>query len=484
MSAPATLVWFRNDLRIDDQPALLKGIERGAPVIPVYIWSPDEEGDWAPGGATKSWLHRSLQQLDADLRSRGSRLILRHGPALETLQALIPECGASAVFWNRRYEPLAIARDARIKTALRGLGVHAESCNGSLLHEPWSIQTGTGTPFQVFTPFWRKCLSVAPPAEPANAPPRWPGPFEWPKSLALDKLQLEPRIRWDDGIRSAWTPGAAGAANELNHFLLKGVDNYKDDRDRPDHDGTSRLSPYLHFGEISPRQVWNSVMQSMRERLGPAGEEAAEPYLRQLIWREFAHHLLFHFPQTPSEPLRSAFAAFPWENDSPSIRAWQRGQTGFPYIDAGMRQLWATGWMHNRVRMAVASFLVKDLLVSWEAGARWFWDTLVDADLANNTLGWQWTAGCGADAAPYFRVFNPVVQGTRFDPQGEYVRRWVPELARLPTEAIHEPWRAGRDRLRAAGVELGVNYPHPIVDHAEARLRALDVLARMKRGRQ
>lgn len=481
MTASTTLIWYRNDLRIDDQPALLRGIERGGAVVPVYIWSPDEEGDWPPGSATKCWLHQSLRRLDADLRDRGSRLILRRGPALEMLQSLIRECGASAVFWNRRYEPAAIARDTRVKTELCARGTMVESCNGSLLFEPWTIQTATGTPFKVFTPFWRKCLSQGTPAEPDRAPERWPAPRDWPTSLDLDALALEPRIRWDAGIRSTWTPGASGAANELKRFLPNGVAAYKADRDRPDHDGTSRLSPYLHFGEISPRQVWHSVMQWTRKQFGRGGEEAGEPYLRQLVWREFAHHLLYHFPQTATEPLRSEFAAFPWEEDASALRAWQQGQTGYPFIDAGMRQLWATGWMHNRVRMAVASFLVKDLLVPWQAGARWFWETLVDADLANNTLGWQWTAGCGADAAPYFRVFNPVGQGKRFDPQGAYIRRWVPELARLPTEWIHEPWRAGCEALKAAGVVLGVNYPRPIVDHAEARVRALEALGRMKR---
>lgn len=482
MSGPSTLVWFRNDLRIEDQPALSNGVARGGPVIPVFIWSPEEEGAWSPGNATKCWLHQSLEQLDADLRAHGSRLILRRGPALETLQSLIRECGASTVLWNRRYEPAAIARDATIKTALRAAGVVAESFNSNLLFEPWTIQTAAGTPFKVFTPFWRKCLSQAPPADPMPAPNGWTSPQTWPKSLKLSELNLEPRIRWDTGIRSTWVPGERGAAAELNRFLPKGVAAYHEDRDRPDHNGTSRLSPYLHFGEISPRMVWHSVLQSMRRRLGPTGEEAAEPFLRQLIWREFAHHLLYHFPQTPNEPLRAEFANFPWENDTATLAAWQKGQTGYPYIDAGMRQLWATGWMHNRVRMAVASFLVKDLLVPWQEGARWFWDTLVDADLANNTLGWQWTAGCGADAAPYFRVFNPVGQGARFDPEGNYVRRWVPELARLPPESIHEPWKASPATLKAAGVKMGVNYPEPIVDHAEARLRALGALAQMKQS--
>jgi deoxyribodipyrimidine photo-lyase len=481
MPALPSLVWFRNDLRIEDQPALSRAIERGAPIIPVYIWSPDEEGEWAPGSATKCWLHRSLQRLEADLRGRGSRLIFRCGPSLETLQALIRECGASAVFWNNRYEPAATFRDARVKTALRHMGTTVESCNGSLLFEPWTIQTSAGTPFRVFTPFWRKCLAQEPPAESTIPPARWPAPPAWPRSLDIDELALEPRIRWDGGIRAEWTPGETGASDALNRFLTTGIPTYNVDHDRPDYDGTSRLSPFLHFGEIGPRQVWNAVTRSMRERFGPRDEGMADPFLRQLIWREFAHHLMFHFPQTVNEPLRSEFARFPWENDASALLAWQRGQTGYPFIDAGMRQLWATGWMHNRVRMVVASFLVKDLLIPWQVGARWFWDTLVDADLANNTLGWQWTAGCGADAAPYFRIFNPVEQGKRFDPRGTYIRRWVPELACLPTESIHSPWRAADKTLKEARVELGVDYPTPIIDHAAARLRALDALAQTKR---
>lgn len=479
---PPVLVWFRQDLRLADNPALHAAAISGASISPIFIWSPEEEGDWPPGGATRWWLHRSLERLDADLRKLKSRLVFRRGPTLETLQALICETGATALFWNRRYEPAAIARDKKIKETLKSAGIQVESFNGSLLFEPWDVKTATGGPYRVFTPFWRSCLAHGEPSEPLPSPPRLPALEKWPASLALTDLSLQPRIPWDTGMREAWTPGSSGAATESKQFLSSALADYKNDRDRPDHNGTSRLSPYLHFGEISPRQIWHAVRAKAPRLLkGNRGAETlAEPYLRQLIWREFAYHLLYHFPQTPLQPLREEFAAFPWNDDQSALRAWQRGRTGYPYIDAGMRQLWTTGWMHNRVRMAVASFLVKDLLLPWQAGAKWFWDTLVDADLANNTLGWQWTAGCGADAAPYFRIFNPVSQGEKFDPQGDYIRRWVPELAKLPGEWIHSPWKAPAGVLRKAGVEPGDNYPCPIVDHGVARKRALEALASMK----
>jgi deoxyribodipyrimidine photo-lyase len=293
-------------------------------------------------------------------------------------------------------------------------------------------------------------------------------------------LKLEPRIQWDAGLRKAWTPGAPGATKELDRFLADGLGDYPTERDRPDHAGTSRLSPHLHFGEVGPRQIWHAIRRTARIGNSRKQDKIAEPFLRQLVWREFAHHLLYHYPHTVFEPLRNEFVEFPWLEDPTGLRTWQRGETGFPFIDAGMRQLWTTGWMHNRVRMAVASFLVKDLLIPWQEGAKWFWDTLVDADLANNTFGWQWTAGCGADAAPYFRIFNPVGQGERFDPEGSYVRQWVPELAQLPREWIHKPWEAPAAVLQAAGIEVGKTYPQPVVEHAAARRRALQAFGAIK----
>lgn len=485
-----SLVWFRLDLRLADNPALSAAIKRGA-VIPVFIHAPEEEAPWGPGGASLWWLHQSLAAFDASLREIGSRLIIRRGPTLETLRTLVKETGATAVFWNRRYEPAVTARDTQIKTTLREVGLQVESFNGALLHEPWTIQNQSKKPFQVFTPFWKNCLTKPDPAEPLPAPKNLSAPERWPKSLALAELELEPKIKWAEGMRAAWQPGEAGAGRMLKEFLANAFADYTDKRNRPDLRGTSRLSPYLHFGEISPRQIWHAVAADVRRRTsGPPQNRLltsaatkdwrTSQFLAEVGWREFAHHLLHHFPHTPTEPLREDFKKFPWRKDAAFLKAWQCGQTGYPIVDAGMRELWTTGWMHNRVRMIVASFLVKDLLLSWREGAAWFWDTLVDADLAQNTLGWQWTAGCGADAAPYFRVFNPVSQGEKFDPRGDYVRKWCPELARLPDDWLHQPDKAPAQVLARAGVELGRNYPAPIVSHAIAREVALEAFANLK----
>lgn len=471
-----SLVWFRLDLRLADNPALLAAVQRGGAVAPVFIWAPEEEGDWPPGAASRWWLHQSLAALARRLDRLGARLILRRGPTLATLRALVAETGAGAVFWNRRYEPAVINRDATVQEALREDGCDAASFNAALLHEPWTIANRAGRPFQVFTPFWRTCLAAVAPPEPLAAPARLRSPGRWPKSLALAQLELAPRPDWAAGLRPAWAPGETGAARQLARLTATIFPVYADQRNRPDRPGSSRLSPHLHFGEISPRQVWHALRQAF-----PASAWRSSQFVAEIGWREFAHHLLFHFPRTPVEPLRAGFARFPWRTDADWLRAWRRGRTGYPLVDAGMRELWTTGWMHNRVRMVVASFLVKHLLSRWQDGARWFWDTLVDADLASNTLGWQWTAGCGADAAPFFRVFNPVSQGETFDPAGDYVRRWVPELAALPARWIHQPWRAPSDILRAAGVRLGTQYPAPLVSHTIAREVALAAYAKCRR---
>jgi len=475
-----TLIWLRLDLRLADHPAFSAAVKRGGPIVPVFIWAPEEEGDWPPGEASRWWLHYSLAALDAGLRQLGSRLILRRGPALEALRILVKETGAGAVFWNRRYERAVSARDATVKEALDSAGLEAENFNAALLHEPWTIQNQSGRPFQVFTPFWRHCLGKAEPSAPLSAPTRLPAPLNWPKSLPLAELELEPKINWARGLRANWQPGETSATANLNRFLAKAFDDYTDQRNRPDITGTSRLSAHLHFGEISPRQVWHGLRRLAAKRGLPLEKWRGSQFLAEVGWREFAHHLLFHFPHTPTEPLRADFKKFPWRKDAAWLRAWQKGRTGYPIVDAGMRELWATGWMHNRVRMIVASFLVKDLRISWQEGTRWFWDTLVDADLAQNTLGWQWTAGCGADAAPYFRVFNPTTQGEKFDSFGSYVRKWCPELVRLPTNWIHQPHAAPPEILRAAGVKLGGTYPQPIVSHAIAREVALEAFARIK----
>jgi len=449
--APA-LVWFRQDLRLSDNPALAAALEQGGPVTPVYIWAPEEEGNWPPGAASRWWLHHSLSALGAALEQRGSRLIIRRGPTGQALRLLAAETGATAVFWNRRYEPAAIARDGEVKRDLRARGLLAESFNGSLLFEPWTIRNQSGKPFRVFTAFWRACLGGPAPSRTPDSPRVLPAPTMWPRSLQAGDLGLEPTVDWASGIRDVWQPGESGAKRQLERFLREAIDRYPVDRDRPDLLGASRLSPHLHFGEISPGQIWRAVLA-----LGKGDAAACHSYLRQLGWREFAYHLLYHYPESPHAPLRPEFSKFPWQHEPKLLRAWKRGCTGYPLVDAGMRELWRTGWMHNRARMVAASFLVKHLLESWQEGAAWFWDTLVDADLANNTLGWQWVAGCGADAAPYFRIFNPAIQAAKCDPHGDYMRRWIPEL------------------------ETGAGYPSPVVEHAEARQRALDALASVRR---
>jgi deoxyribodipyrimidine photo-lyase len=470
---PATIVWFRRDLRLHDNPALTAAVARGVPVVPVYILDEEGEGRWPMGGAARWWLHHSLAALDAALRGRGSRLVLARGESGAVLRDLITATGADAVYWNRRYEPTVIARDKVLKA---GLGVDVKSFNSALLFEPHQVQNKAGGPFQVFTPFWRHCLSLGA-DEPIKLPRGGiPAPKKWPKSAALEELGLLPVYDWSSGFSSIWTPGEAGAQVRLKKFMTAGVAVYAERRDLPGVDGTSSLSPHLHFGDLGARQLWAAVKALAGDSgVFPPGR-GPQMFLNEVGWREFAHHLLHHFPRTPEEPLRAEFAAFPWQKNARHLQAWQLGRTGYPMVDAGMRQLWATGWMHNRVRMIAASFLVKHLRISWRAGADWFWDTLVDADLASNTLGWQWTAGCGADAAPYFRIFNPTLQGQKFDPDGDYVRRWVPELAKLPAKFIHHPWEAPGEILAAAGLTLGREYPQPMVNHGEARSAALGAL--------
>lgn len=481
MSEKPTIIRFRQDLRLQDNPALFAAVQRGGPVVPVYILDEVGEGRWPAGGASRWWLHHSLAELAGALRERGSRLIVTQGESGAVLRELIKTTGATAVYWNRRYEPESIARDKTIKAELLASGIEAKSFNAGLLFEPHTVKNKSGGPFQVFTPYWKHCQTLA--VDPLVKLPagNLAAPAKWPKSDDLAALKLLPRLDWADGFSKHWQPGETGATKRLKQFIARAIEAYDDQRNIPATDGTSALSPHLHFGEIGPRQIWAAVRALSKESGVFPTSRGAQVFLTEVGWREFAHHLLYYFPRTPVTPLREDFAAFPWVKATVQLRAWQSGLTGYPIVDAGMRQLWQTGWMHNRVRMIVASFLVKHLRISWQVGAAWFWDTLVDADLANNTLGWQWSAGCGADAAPYFRIFNPILQGQKFDAAGTYVRHWVPELARLPVEFIHAPWTAPPATLAQAGVSLGGNYPGPIVEHGEARAAALAALKSIRK---
>ena len=472
------VVWFRRDLRLTDNPALAAAVAAAERIVPVYIHGPVSGGNWPMGSASRWWLHHSLEALDGSLRRLGSRLVTRRGAEFQSLVRLMIETGAGSVYWNRLYEPTAIARDTEIERVLRGEGLTVETFNSALLNEPWEIQREGGQPYRKFMPFWKAVRQRGLDRAPELPPKALPPVAETVAGVPLEELGLLPRIPWDAGFHEIWRAGEQAARQRLDEFVASALVRYPAQRDRPDLPATSRLSPHLHFGEIGPRQV----VQAMRDDSAWIWKDGAEAYNRELGWREFAYHLLYHFPETTDEPLEPRFAGFPWaEGYQAHLAAWQQGRTGLPLVDAGMRELWHTGWMHNRVRMVVASFLTKNLLIPWQEGARWFWDTLVDADLANNTLGWQWTAGCGADAAPYFRIFNPVLQGQRFDPEGIYVRRWVPELAGLPAAYIHKPWRAPSSVLEKAGVRLDNTYPRPIVDLKGSRERALAAFERIKK---
>lgn len=480
MAAAPIIVWFRQDLRLHDHAALAAAVAAGGPLIPVYVLDEETPGRWAPGAASRWWLRQSLTSLDADLRKRGSGLILAQGPALNVLTDLAAETGARAIYWSRGYEPWAVKLERALHGALEGAGVRCRRFSGSLLFEPEYMVTGSGDPYRVFTPFYKSCLKQAAPGAGLAAPASLPRVPDGVESDKLETWNLQPtKPDWAGAIAAAWTPGEAGARSRLDVLVGKILEGYKETRDRPDLDGTSRLSPHLHFGEVSPRDVWNAVA-SAADAKGRKLDKGAESFLRELVWREFSYHLLFHWPHFPSSPFRPEFAKFPWREDAAGLAAWQQGRTGYPIVDAGLRELWATGWMHNRVRMIAASFLVKHLLISWQQGAAWFWGTLVDADLANNSASWQWVAGCGADAVPYFRIFNPVLQGKKFDPEGAYVKSWVPELAKLPKAKIHEPWKAREADLEKAGIMLGDTYPEPIVNLSAGRARALEAYETVK----
>lgn len=469
---PLTVMWFRQDLRLRDNPALCAAASSGA-VLPVYVLDDGNAGEWKMGGASRWWLHHSLKRLDESL---DGRLWVLQGDAESELLKLCAALPVRKVVWNRCYEPWRRRRDEGIEKALCRAGVEIEICKGALLWEPWESGKADGTPYGVFTPFHHNLLSSTWPEKPAPQPEN-PVLAECPQPVdRIDKLELKPRIPWDAGLEKRWMPGEDTAQRQLQDFLKISVEDYHVKRDLPADQTISSLSPYLHFGEISPNQVWWDTHSA---EAGDGGDS----FIRQLCWREFSYHLLYHYPDFAGRNWKREFDKFQWREDPESLRRWQKGATGVPLVDAGMRELWATGTMHNRARMVTASFLTKNLLIHWRHGADWFWDCLVDADLANNSFGWQWVAGSGADAAVYFRVFNPVLQSRKFDPEGKYLRRWLPELRRLPDKHIHAPWEAGSGVLREAGVRLDENYPRPIVDLRASRERALAAWNDMRQGR-
>ncbi len=462
---PPVLLWFRRDLRLIDNPALAAAMAPGQPIVPVYV---SDEMD--TGGASRWWLHHSLLSLEAHIRRRGGELLIRRGDPAELIPELAASTGASAVYFGHRYEPAAIRQEQALARSVGDkLGLFGH--HGHVLRHPDSVRTQGDAVYKVFTPYYKRAMSVGEPELPDTATREAEFESAEFETIPIDQLGLLPRgPDWSAGLQRTWEPGEDGALQRLD-AAAEQLGAYAEHRDHPSIDKTSRLSPHLHFGEISPRQVWHAVKTAA---LRSGDEVSAEMLLRQLYWRDFSAYLLYHFPGLPSRPLRPEFEHFPWIEDPEALAAWQAGRTGYPLVDAGMRQLWETGWMHNRVRMVVASFLVKHLLIPWQQGADWFLDTLVDADLANNSASWQWVAGCGTDAAPYFRIFNPIAQGKKFDPDGDYVRRYVPELADMPKQFVHEPWLADTATQRRAGVIIGEDYPQPLVDHAEARQRALD----------
>lgn len=466
---PANLLWFRDDLRLGDNPSLNAAIKTGAPLVCLYILEQDKQ--LRPlGGAAKWWLHHALAALHKSLQAHGQTLILRSGNPAHIMAQMADQIGAKNVFWNRRYAPDQVKLDAQIKTMLEASGHQVQSFNGSLLHEPWSIKNGSGQPYRVFTPFWRACQKTPIKHIPIDAPPTLPSPIKSIESETLNAWHLRPYAPdWAAQFPKFWTPGEAGAQKRLDDFIVNAMADYAHCRDIPAGTTTSGLSPHLRFGEISPRQIYSAIEVAC----SGTHEPAREKFLAEIGWREFSKSLAFYAQNLAQNNWRDTFDAFQWRTDSAQFNAWCQGQTGYPLIDAGMRQLWKTGWVHNRVRMVVASFLVKHLLINWQSGEKWFWDTLVDADIASNPAGWQWVAGTGADAAPFFRIFNPTAQAEKFDPHGHYIRQWVPELTRLPDQWIHKPWAAPDSVQRGANIVLGSTYPTPIVDHKAARERAL-----------
>jgi deoxyribodipyrimidine photo-lyase len=479
MTSPI-IYWFRQDLRTSDLPGLLAAIATGRPVVPCYILDDISPGEDAMGSASRWWLHHSLEALTEELGALGGMLVLRRGQAPKVLAELLEETGAESIYCSRLYEPWANELEEALHETFSQQGVTFKRYPGSLLFEPGTIANKSGGPFKVFTPFWRHCRKEVAPALPKDLPS---ADHSWYRgacnSDTLTSWQLLPTApNWAQQWHGLWQPGSQGAKVRLAAFLAGPVAEYSDGRNHPAREATTRLSAHLHFGEISLRSIWYAALDLAARKPEHAGE--VDKFLSEVGWREFSHHLLYHYPAITREPFKPQFSAFPWLGNKAALNAWQRGQTGYPIVDAGMRELWQTGYMHNRIRMVVASFLTKHLLVHWLAGARWFWDTLLDADLANNACGWQWVAGSGADASPYFRIFNPIIQGEKFDADGVYIRQWVPELAQLPDRYLNKPWEAPDSVLETAGIRLGENYPNPIVDHRSARESALGAYASLK----
>lgn len=461
--------WFRRDLRLSDNPALFEAAKAGE-VLPIYILDDENAGEHKTGAANRVWLHHSLHSLN---KSLGGKLKVFKGNPLKILPEIITKSGADSIYWNRCYEPWRISRDKEIKSSLEKNGITVKTFNGSLVCEPWETLKDDGEPYKVFTPFYKKNYAKATPREPLPVPNNLNLTSSIIQSESILSLDLLPKIKWDNNLIKNWDISEEGATERLHHFLNNGIKNYKIGRNFPASDNNSRLSPYLHFGQISPNQIWHAARFSELN-------ENIENFCVELAWREFSYNLLYYFPDLPRKNLQSKFDNFPWQKSEAILHKWQRGQTGYPIVDAGMRELWQTGFVHNRVRMIVGSFLVKNLLIHWVEGEKWFWDCLFDADLGNNSAGWQWIAGCGADAAPYFRIFNPVTQGERFDESGGYTKKYVPELANIPDKYLFRPWEAPEDTLKKAGIILGKTYPMPIVDVKKSRDMALAAYEKIK----
>jgi len=474
LNSKTSIIWFRQDLRTLDNPALFNALNFKN-VLPVYILDDVNSKDYTMGAASRWWLHHSLESLNKKLDNKLSFYV---GDAIKILQSLVDKFNVDTVFWNRCYEPWRIERDTIIKKSFVEKKINVETFNSALLWEPWDILKSDGTPYKVFTPFYRKgCLMSDSPREPIPEPNLEPLIFDKKNSVKLESLKLIPKIKWYLEMEKLWEPGEKGAILKLNEFLDNGLVGYKEGRNFPAKKNVSQLSAHMHFGEISPNKIW---YDAKLKHNSSNGDKDLDHFLSELGWREFSYNLLYHFPTLPRENLQEKFNNFPWKTDYYLLEKWQKGLTGYPIVDAGMRELWVTGYMHNRVRMIVGSFLVKNLLLHWHEGEKWFWDCLIDADLASNSSSWQWVAGSGADAAPYFRIFNPLIQGSKFDPNGDYIRKHLPELKDLPTKYLFSPWEAPDEILKLSNITLGVDYPKPIVDLKQSRDEALEAFSTIR----